>query len=129
MQNSKSIALISVAIFVGSLALFPIKLDAATKVRSCGSQPGKSITNYLSDLVPGDTLLLDGACNEHVTIDERLYNVTIDGQGITTINAQLIANQPCAFSAKESLCEALRLSAGGTEFQSTEAVTRLLTEI
>lgn len=87
MQNSRSRALISVAIFIGFLALFPIKLNAATKVRSCGPQPGKSITNYLSDLVPGDTLLLDGICNEHVTIDERLYNVTIDGQGLTTISA------------------------------------------
>src|SRR5687767_13721685 len=46
--------------------------------------------NYLGDLVPGETIHLDSICNDHVTIDEGLYNSTCDGQALTTSSAPTV---------------------------------------
>ena len=60
---------------------------AVTKERTCSSEPGQNLQQFLGELNPGDTLLLNGTCNEHVTIGEGQRSIIIDGQGLTTINA------------------------------------------
>jgi nitrous oxidase accessory protein NosD len=53
---------------------------------TCGA--GKTLGERLLKLKPGETLLVSGTCKEHVVIPEALHDVTLDGQGSTTIDAQ-----------------------------------------
>lgn len=64
--------------------LFPTVGEARTLTFACGGQ--KLLTSAIKTLAPGDVLLVSGACNENVVIPEELVRVTIDGQGIATIN-------------------------------------------
>jgi parallel beta-helix repeat protein len=50
----------------------------------CGQQ--RTISGALQRLRPGDTLFVSGACNENVQIPEQVLNITLDGQGMATIN-------------------------------------------
>jgi parallel beta-helix repeat protein len=52
---------------------------------TCG---GETISAALRTLQPGETLFVSGACNENVVIPEQVVNVTLDGLGTATINAQ-----------------------------------------
>jgi parallel beta-helix repeat protein len=59
--------------------------EAATHRLTCGEQ--RTISDALGHLKPGDTLVVSGTCNENVQIPEQVVNVTLDGQGTTTLNA------------------------------------------
>lgn len=48
--------------------------------------PQKTIEESLKNLKPGDTLLVEGVCNENVFILQEVERITLDGQGLATIN-------------------------------------------
>ncbi|MBI2987964.1 MAG: hypothetical protein HYY45_14465, partial [Deltaproteobacteria bacterium] len=56
----------------------------ATFTVDCGL--GQTISDKLKDLIPGDTLLVSGTCNENLVIREEVHRITLDGQGTATIN-------------------------------------------
>ena len=60
--------------------------ESASDQLACGS--GRTISEALQHLKPGDTLLVSGACNENLVIPEEVVNVILDGQGAATINAR-----------------------------------------
>jgi parallel beta-helix repeat protein len=47
---------------------------------------GQTIQDALDNLIPGDTLLVSGTCNENVVFEEEMGRITLDGQGIATVN-------------------------------------------
>lgn len=51
---------------------------------TCG--PAKSIGDAIKMLKPGDTLWVSGTCNENVDIGEDVHGITLDGQGMASIN-------------------------------------------
>jgi parallel beta-helix repeat protein len=57
---------------------------AASVQLICGHQ--RTISDALRRLRPGDILSVSGACNENVQIPEQVVNITLDGQGVATIN-------------------------------------------
>ena len=57
---------------------------------TCG--PDHTIGQALRTLKPGDTLLVDGVCNENVTIGPEFHRITLDGQGGAAINGGSSAN-------------------------------------
>jgi parallel beta-helix repeat protein len=57
---------------------------------TCG--PEKTIGQAIKTLKPGDTLLVNGTCNENVDIGEEVHGITLDGQGSATINGDLSVN-------------------------------------
>jgi len=86
-MQGKSLTAIWGAVFVVLLWLQPSVGDAdGPKIREVTCSPEKTIGDELRKLDPGDTLLVSGACNEHVMIEEQVHNITLDGQGAATIN-------------------------------------------
>jgi parallel beta-helix repeat protein len=47
---------------------------------------GETISAKFTGLIPGDTLLVSGTCNENVVIPFEAQRITLDGQGTATIN-------------------------------------------
>jgi parallel beta-helix repeat protein len=86
MKQTKETVVSGLVTLVSLLWLLPSVGGAATKVRTCGPQPGHTIEQFLKELSPGDTLLLNGSCNENVVIPEEVHRITLDGQGTATIN-------------------------------------------
>ncbi len=60
--------------------------ESASDQLACGGQ--RTISEALRQLNPGDTLFVNGACNESLVIPEEVVNVILDGQGTATINAR-----------------------------------------
>lgn len=56
----------------------------------CG--PEKTIGQAIKILKPGDTLVVNGVCNENVVIGEEVHRITLDGQGSAAINADSSAS-------------------------------------
>lgn len=73
---------------IGSLVALScvLALPAAAQPHrlTCSSQ--KAIGEILEILKPGDTLLVEGVCNENVFILQEIERITLDGQGLATIN-------------------------------------------
>ncbi len=75
--------------------VLPSVAAAATKNRTCGSNPGQTLQHFLDELNPGDTLIVSGTCKENVVIGEGRRNLTIDGQGrAATIDGSGNLNAP-----------------------------------
>jgi parallel beta-helix repeat protein len=66
------------------------RADSGTHTLICG--PERTIGQALKTLKPGDTLLVSGTCNENVVIGEEVHRITLDGQGMASINADSTAN-------------------------------------
>ncbi len=62
----------------------PLRTEPGTFIVDCDAQ--ESINNALRNLIPGDTLRVSGTCNENVRVHEEVERITLDGQGIATIN-------------------------------------------
>jgi hypothetical protein len=60
------------------------RAQSSTHTLTCGS--GRTIGQALQTLKPGDTLLVNGTCSENVEIGEEFQRITLDGQGVATIN-------------------------------------------
>ena len=71
-------------IFLVLLLLLPAAADAATRSIDCDA--GDSIGKALSAVQPGDTVLVNGTCNENLIVQQEVSSVTLDGQGRATIN-------------------------------------------
>ena len=67
-----------------AVGVFPSLGEAETVTLTCS--PTATIGETLKGLKPGDTLLVSGTCTEHLAIPEHAQNITLDGQGKTTIN-------------------------------------------
>ena len=71
------------------LASFLARFDpvfGAAQVSAVDCDQRQSLTDALLILRAGDTLRVNGTCLANVVIDERLTNVTLDGQGTAVIN-------------------------------------------
>jgi parallel beta-helix repeat protein len=66
------------------------RAQSGTHTLTCG--PAKTIGQAIKTLKPGDTLLVDGVCNENVEIGEEVQRITLDGQGMAFINGDSTAN-------------------------------------
>ncbi len=55
------------------------------RVNNCDT--GGTITEGVTHLKPGDTLLVTGTCKENVVISSDILRITLDGQGKATIAA------------------------------------------
>jgi len=64
--------------------------QANTHRLTCG--PDHTIGQALRTLKPGDTLQVDGVCNENVTIGQEFHRITLDGQGVAAINGDSSAS-------------------------------------
>ncbi len=61
-----------------------------THTLTCG--PEKTIGQAIKTLKPGDTLLVSGTCNESLVIGQEVHRITLDGEGLATINGDSTAN-------------------------------------
>lgn len=86
MKQLKLTSLWSLVVFMVLFNVAPPVVQAETKKRTCGPQPGQQLQHFLDELNPGDTLLVSGTCNENVVIGEGRRNIALDGQGSATIN-------------------------------------------
>lgn len=71
-------------VLVGLLWLLPPAAEGATITLSCS--PTATIQDALKGMKAGDVLLVSGACNENVVLGEGRNDITLDGQGLATIN-------------------------------------------
>ena len=62
---------------------FSTLTQAATLTVDCDT--GATIMGALANIKPGDTVMVSGACNEHVNVAPEIARITIDGQKKTTI--------------------------------------------
>jgi nitrous oxidase accessory protein NosD len=83
----KAIAVAGVFLWVASLAG---QGQSGVHTLTCG--PEKTIGQAIKMLKPGDTLLVNGVCNENVVIGEEVHRITLDGQGSAAINADSSAS-------------------------------------
>ncbi len=86
MNHSKArvfVARLLVRASLCSLALMAQPAGAATMIVDCDA--GGSIMAALAGVKPGDTVLVSGACKEHVNIAPEIVKITLDGQKKTTI--------------------------------------------
>jgi parallel beta-helix repeat protein len=60
------------------------RAEAQTHTLECG--PTRTIGHALKTLKPGDTLRVSGTCDENVVIGQEVERVTLDGQGMATLN-------------------------------------------
>ncbi len=67
------------------------QVRAATKKIDCSA--GAAIASVLSELKPGDVVLVQGRCRENVLIQSEVQRIVFDGQDKTTIEA-LDAGRP-----------------------------------
>jgi Right handed beta helix region len=58
--------------------------QSGTHRLTCG--PQNTIGQAIKTLKPGDVLLVSGTCNENVEFGEEMHRITLDGQGMATIN-------------------------------------------
>jgi parallel beta-helix repeat protein len=69
----------------------PVDWDKAARTEpgtfTVDCDAAQTIQAALKDLIPGDTLLVSGTCNENVVVEEHVQNITLDGQGSATINS------------------------------------------
>ena len=79
MPMQLSAAMMCVAIVFGG----PSALDAATVTIDCDA--GASVSQAISTLKPGDTLVVSGTCKESVLIPPEAVGITLTGQGKATI--------------------------------------------
>jgi hypothetical protein len=84
MQKARRGTITSI-LLLAVLSLVTSAVFAATKTRTCGSNPGQTLQHFLDELNPGDTLIVSGNCGS-VVIGEGARNLTIEAQG-ATINA------------------------------------------
>ena len=66
-----------------ALWLSPLATSAATITVDCDA--GNTIASALSNVKPGDTVLVSGTCKEQVNITPEIVRITLDGQKKTTI--------------------------------------------
>jgi hypothetical protein len=66
------------------------RAQSGTHTLTCG--PQKTIGQAIKTLKPGDTLLVSGTCNENLAIGEEVSRITLDGQGLASINGDSSAN-------------------------------------
>ena len=93
MKYARTNAIRSIFLLAICLSLVPAAaLAQTTKKRTCGSNPGQSLQQFLNELNPGDTLIVSGTCNENVLIHEGFGNITVDGQGTAVINGSANPN-------------------------------------
>ena len=85
MEQTTIRVLRGLVVAVAFLLLLPSVGEAVTKQRTCGSQPGQTIEQFLDELNSGDTLLVNGTCNENVVVGTGRTGITLDGQGTATI--------------------------------------------
>jgi len=64
--------------------------DSGTHTLTCG--PERTIGQAIKTLKAGDTLLVNGTCNENLVIGEEFHGITLDGQGRAAINGDSNAN-------------------------------------
>ena len=84
----KGILLIGMAVVVPTSTIG--QGQSGTHTLTCG--PDKTIAQALKILHPGDTLLVDGTCNENLTIGQEVERITLDGQGTAAIQADSSAS-------------------------------------
>jgi parallel beta-helix repeat protein len=68
---------------VASLCFSALSTQAATLTVDCDT--GGTIMSALAKVQPGDTVLVNGICKEHVNIAPELVKITLDGQKKSTI--------------------------------------------
>ena len=61
-----------------------------THTLTCG--PDRTIAQAIKILKAGDTLLVRGTCNENLAIGQEVERITLDGQGVASINSDSSAN-------------------------------------
>jgi hypothetical protein len=57
---------------------------ATTKVVNCAA--GDRLQASINSALPGDILLVQGTCNENITVQDEAVRITVDGQGTGAIN-------------------------------------------
>ncbi len=72
------VALFSFCFFVGQVESETIKVDCDKRKTIQAGEVDKA--------VPGDVIEVSGTCNERVRINETVNNITLDDQGMATIN-------------------------------------------
>lgn len=76
--------------------------------------PGQTIGGALGSLIPGDTLLVNGTCNENVVILEELARVTLDGQGTATIIGLDASQDTINIRGRRILIKGFRITGGNS---------------
>ncbi len=79
---AKKIVAIGSLVALSCVLAFP----AVARSQKLICSPQKTIGESLKNLKPGDTLLVEGVCNENVFILQEVERITLDGQGLATIN-------------------------------------------
>jgi parallel beta-helix repeat protein len=83
MENTKISTMRYLLVLVSLLLLLPTKGEAATSSIDCSSA---SLQAAIDKAKPGDTIFVNGTCNENLNIPEEVHRITLDGQGKATIN-------------------------------------------
>lgn len=106
------------------LCLMPaLRLSGDTRSVDCDA--GNTIQGALKLSKPGDTLLLSGACAEHVEITEQWDGLILDGQGTATISGPDSSQDTLRLvGLREATVKGLRIK-GGRDGIHTRWVTRV----
>ena len=83
MENTKISTMRHLLVLMSLLLLLSTKGEAATSSIDCSSA---SLQAAIDKAKPGDTIFVNGTCNENFNILEEVQRITLDGQGKATIN-------------------------------------------
>ena len=83
MENTKISTMRHLLVLMSLLLLLSTKGEAATSSIDCSSA---SLQAAIDKAKPGDTIFVNGTCNENLNILEEVQRITLDGQGKATIN-------------------------------------------
>ncbi len=74
--------------FLCSILLLPMTgaMAAGGTVRKVNCDKGETIQNKIDEAKAGDVIVVSGTCNENLVIRKEMHDITLDGQGMATIN-------------------------------------------
>jgi len=74
--------------FLCSILLLPMTgaMAAGGTVRKVDCDKGETIQNKIDEAKAGDVIVVSGTCNENLVIRKEMHDITLDGQGMATIN-------------------------------------------
>lgn len=96
--------------FMALLWLLPSGAEAATVTVDCNA--GGTIGGVIGGLKPGDTIVVSGTCNEHLTIPEDVQRITLDGQGKAAIRGPDALRNAITVNGRGVTIKALTVSGG-----------------
>jgi len=87
-------------------------MAAGGTVRKVDCDKGETIQNKIDEAKAGDVIVVSGICNENLVIRKEMHDITLDGQGIATINGSDAIRNTIAIKGKGITIRGMNITGG-----------------